>query len=59
VAEVADGYARQGAAPQAAIPSPLRGGSGNVEFLLHLRRDAAPVALPIDQVVAAAAAAGA
>ncbi len=46
--EVAEAFAAAGAATLAALPSPLRGGDGNVEFLLHLR-----VGVPaIDGVVA-------
>jgi 23S rRNA (cytidine1920-2'-O)/16S rRNA (cytidine1409-2'-O)-methyltransferase len=32
--------------PLALAPSPIRGGGGNVEFLLHLRRGAPPAAFP-------------
>jgi 23S rRNA (cytidine1920-2'-O)/16S rRNA (cytidine1409-2'-O)-methyltransferase len=52
LAEVADAFERAGAGPQAAMPSPLRGGSGNVEFLLHLRRGATPQDLSVADVVA-------
>ncbi len=39
-------------APQAAIPSPLKGAQGNVEFFLHLLRGGTPSAVDSVQVVA-------
>ena len=42
-----------GLGPLGAIPSPIRGPAGNVEFLLHLRRGAQPLALDLAAVVAA------
>jgi 23S rRNA (cytidine1920-2'-O)/16S rRNA (cytidine1409-2'-O)-methyltransferase len=42
--EVVDALAAAGAVSVGVEPSPIRGGDGNVEFLLHLRRAAAPAA---------------
>ncbi|WP_420619627.1 TlyA family RNA methyltransferase [Candidatus Poriferisocius sp.] len=41
-----------GLAPQAAIPSPLKGAQGNVEFFLHLERGGATSSVDSAQVVA-------
>jgi 23S rRNA (cytidine1920-2'-O)/16S rRNA (cytidine1409-2'-O)-methyltransferase len=38
---VRDGLAAEGIAATAAMPSPLRGADGNVEFFFHARRDSA------------------
>lgn len=40
-----------GLAPQAAIPSPLKGAQGNVEFFLHLERGGAALSVDSAQVV--------
>jgi 23S rRNA (cytidine1920-2'-O)/16S rRNA (cytidine1409-2'-O)-methyltransferase len=53
---VAGAAARLGLGVAAVCPSPLPGPAGNVEFFLHLRRDAAPLAEP---ALAAALAEGA
>lgn len=56
LADVADAAAEAGAGVSAAMVSPLRGGDGNVEFVLHLRRgaaaEAAELAALLDAVVA-------
>ena len=39
-------------APQAAIPSPLKGAQGNVEFFLHLKKGGIPLSVDSAQVVA-------
>ncbi len=41
-----------GVAPQSAIPSPLKGAQGNVEFFLHLERGGAASSVDSAQVVA-------
>jgi 23S rRNA (cytidine1920-2'-O)/16S rRNA (cytidine1409-2'-O)-methyltransferase len=52
VEEVAAACAEAGAAPLGVTASPLRGPAGNVEFLLHARRGAAPSTLDLDAAVA-------
>ena len=42
---VLESAATAGLAPQAAVPSPLRGTQGNVEFFLHLERGGPPSSL--------------
>jgi 23S rRNA (cytidine1920-2'-O)/16S rRNA (cytidine1409-2'-O)-methyltransferase len=51
IVRVADAAARAGAGPRAAVPSPLPGAEGNVEFFLHTREGAAPKEIDIDEVV--------
>jgi 23S rRNA (cytidine1920-2'-O)/16S rRNA (cytidine1409-2'-O)-methyltransferase len=53
--EVAEAFAWADAPAQALVRSPLRGGDGNVEFLLHAKRGAEPVVpgLDVDAVVSA------
>jgi 23S rRNA (cytidine1920-2'-O)/16S rRNA (cytidine1409-2'-O)-methyltransferase len=58
VVEVAAAFEAAGAAPVGLIASPLRGGSGNAEFLLHLRRGGEPADLPLDEALACAGASG-
>ena len=48
---VLDAATSTGLAPQAAIPSPLRGVQGNVEFFLHLEKGGNPVSVDSAQVV--------
>ena len=49
---VLEAAATAGLAPQAAIPSPLKGAQGNVEFFLHLERGGAALSVDSAQVVA-------
>ncbi len=49
---VLDAAATAGLPPQAAVPSPLRGAQGNVEFFLHLTKGGTPAAIDSSQVVA-------
>ncbi len=49
--EVATSAAGEGAPAQGAAVSPIRGGDGNVEFLLHLRRGAPPIPVDLDEVI--------
>jgi 23S rRNA (cytidine1920-2'-O)/16S rRNA (cytidine1409-2'-O)-methyltransferase len=51
IAKVAEVAARCGWPIAALMPSPIRGGEGNVEFLAHLRRDADPD--EVDAMIAA------
>jgi 23S rRNA (cytidine1920-2'-O)/16S rRNA (cytidine1409-2'-O)-methyltransferase len=48
---VAEALRGVGGAPLGVIPSPITGPAGNVEFLLHARRDAADGALDVDGAV--------
>lgn len=52
--EVADAADRAGAGLQAAAVSPIKGGSGNVEFLYHLVSGASRADVDLDAVVTAA-----
>jgi 23S rRNA (cytidine1920-2'-O)/16S rRNA (cytidine1409-2'-O)-methyltransferase len=53
--EVVRGLAAAGIGVVAAMPSPLRGGSGNIEFLVHARKDAPTITdAALDAVVAEA-----
>jgi 23S rRNA (cytidine1920-2'-O)/16S rRNA (cytidine1409-2'-O)-methyltransferase len=53
--DVVEGLAGAGIGVTAAMPSPLRGGAGNVEFLVHARKDRATItAADLDAAVAEA-----
>jgi 23S rRNA (cytidine1920-2'-O)/16S rRNA (cytidine1409-2'-O)-methyltransferase len=53
--EVVTGLAAAGIGVTAAMPSPLRGGSGNIEFLVHASKDAPTITdAALDAVVAEA-----
>ncbi len=52
---VGDAFAAQGAAMMDAMPSPITGAEGNVEFLVHLRRAAPGATVDLDAAVAEAA----
>lgn len=49
---VLDAATTAGLAPQAAVPSALRGAQGNVEFFLHLERDGPPSSVDSAELVA-------
>ena len=49
--QVLEAAASLGLQPRGAIPSPVRGPAGNVEFLVHLERSPQPIALDLDAVV--------
>jgi predicted rRNA methylase YqxC with S4 and FtsJ domains len=53
LAEVTSALATDGLAPVAVMPSPLRGASGNVEFLGHFRVRAHVPPLPVAALEAA------
>jgi 23S rRNA (cytidine1920-2'-O)/16S rRNA (cytidine1409-2'-O)-methyltransferase len=48
---VADAFADAGAAPVGVMASPLRGPAGNVEFLLHARKEATLEPLDVDSAI--------
>jgi predicted rRNA methylase YqxC with S4 and FtsJ domains len=50
--EVLDCAAEHGAAAVDVTVSPIRGGDGNVEFLMHLVAGAPPSAIDLDGIVA-------
>jgi 23S rRNA (cytidine1920-2'-O)/16S rRNA (cytidine1409-2'-O)-methyltransferase len=52
--EVTTAVAAAGVAPQGMMASPVIGPAGNVEFLLHARRDAPPAPIDLDTAVAEA-----
>jgi 23S rRNA (cytidine1920-2'-O)/16S rRNA (cytidine1409-2'-O)-methyltransferase len=53
--DVVEGLANAGIGVTAAMPSPLRGGAGNVEFLVHARKDRPTItAADLDAAVAEA-----
>lgn len=52
--EVLDCAAEHGAGAVDVTVSPIRGGDGNVEFLMHLVADAPPLAIDLDGIVALA-----
>lgn len=58
LSETTSAFAAAGVAPQGLMASPLVGPAGNVEFLMHARRGAAPLMLDIDAAVAEGEAAG-
>lgn len=49
---VLDAATTSGLAPQAAMPSALKGAQGNVEFFLHLAKGGSPASVDSSQVVA-------